>query len=239
MSSRKLEKPLRVFMRIDEGEKDPVKIQQAKAKGEEKWVAELAEVNNSYKGLMVKVQLYRDLYKGAKSRQSLIGSPARGSSTMADQPSTIVFPENRLKPLEVPKFDGDPRKFIEFKELFENLIHNNCDLGNVQKMHRLKEALVGDAAETARAFRLQDQAYPEAWAYLCLWYENKRGIIGSYLKDLFNIQKIRDRSGIRKLVMDFDAIIHSLNSCDVNADQWSVLLSYHLRSRLDDQTKLD
>lgn len=38
--------------------------------------------------------------------------------------------------------------------------------------------------------------------------------------------------------MDFDAIILSLILCDVNADQLSVLLTYYLRSTLD-QIKLD
>lgn len=38
--------------------------------------------------------------------------------------------------------------------------------------------------------------------------------------------------------MDFDTIIRSSISCNVNAAQWSVLL-YHLRSKLDDQTKLE
>lgn len=89
-----------------------------------------------------------------------------------------------LKPLELLKFDSDPHKFMEFKELFENLIHNNQDLANVQKMHCL---LIGDAAETSHAFHLQDKAYPEAWSYLCLWYQNKCGIISSYLRGLFEI----------------------------------------------------
>ncbi len=223
---------------LDEGETDTKRIAEATKKAEDQWVSDSSEVSNIHKEWVVKVQVYRDTYEGTKTRSSLVGGLGHGNSTFAETP-TVIVAEHRLKPLEVPKFDGDPRKFLEFKELFENLIHNNLELSNVQKMHRLKEALIGDAAETARAFQLQEKAYPEAWAYLCLWYENKRGMIGSYLKDLFSIQRIRDRTSIRKLVMDFDAIIRSLISCDVNADQWSVLLSYHLRSKLDDQTRLD
>ncbi len=162
--------------------------------------------------------------------QFIVGGLVRGNSTFAET-LTIVITEHQLNPLEVPKFDGDTRKFLEIKELFENLIHNNLDLFNMQKAHRLKEAF-GDTAETARAFRLQEKAYLEAWLYLCLWYEMKHGMIGSYLKDLLSIQCICDRTSIQKLEIDFNAIIRSLILCDANADQWSVLL-------FDSQTRLD
>lgn len=122
----------------------------------------MSEVSNIYKDWSAKVRAYQKTSYGAKSRGSLIpGSPGRKHSTILEG-SSVVIAEHRLKPLELPKFDGDPRKFMEFKELFENLIHNNHDLANVYKMHCLKEALVGGAAETARAFHLQDKAYPEA-----------------------------------------------------------------------------
>lgn len=142
---------------IDKNETDTQKISEATKKVEDQCVDALTEVNS---------------LEDARPHQSLVsvGSPACGNSTFVDT-STIIVSEHRLKPLEVPKFVGNPRRFIEFKELFENLIHNNGELANVQKMHRLKEALNGDAAETARAFRLQERAYPKAWAYLRLWYE--------------------------------------------------------------------
>lgn len=76
-------------------------------------------------------------------------------------------------------------------------------------------------------------------AWVKKWYENKRGIISSYLNDLFRIQPIKERTGIRKLVMDFDLIIWGLISCGVNAESWSVLLSYYLQSKLDSQTQMD
>lgn len=54
------------------------------------------------------------------------------------------------------KIDGDEQKFMEFCELFENMVHK---LNKVQKIHRLKQALPGDAAKIICHYKLQESAY--------------------------------------------------------------------------------
>lgn len=49
--------------------------------------------------------------------------------------------ELKLKPIKIPKFYGDPRKFTELFQLFKNLVYQNHDLSSEQKMYQLKQAL--------------------------------------------------------------------------------------------------
>lgn len=143
-----------------EGE-DEKTIQANQAKLDEKWVNEMREPATTFKDAYVKGKAYIEKYNGTQSRGSLLSSSFAHSTSIGWSPTALLEPN--LKPLQVPKFNGDPKTCVDFSELFENLIHNNSELTNVQKMHRLKEALVGEAADCIRSFKLQDSAYQEAW----------------------------------------------------------------------------
>jgi len=83
----------------------------------------------------------------------------------------------KLEHIQVPTFDGDILKFQNFKSLFENLIHNNAALSNVQKLYYLKQALISSAGKLVRNFELSKDSYTEAWEFVLARYGNKRATI--------------------------------------------------------------
>lgn len=104
----------------------------------------------------------------------------------------------KLPNIEVSRFNGNIRDFVEFKNLLENLIHTNEAITNVQKLYYLKRFLSNKAAELIKDFSMIKAAYSEAWKALCERYDNKRQIIRTYLSDLFALQKLKSEIGMRK-----------------------------------------
>lgn len=130
--------------------------------------------------------------------------------------------------------------FGNFRALFENLIHNNHDLKNVQKLYYLKQALVGPAEDLIRDFELNDQAYPEAWAYLINRYDNKRAIVRLLFRKLRDLEQLKSESSIRSLIDKADVIIRGLKTAgeEVN-DTFSRYIAFHVSSKLDAVTAKD
>lgn len=80
----------------------------------------------------------------------------------------------RLPELKIPIFSGNFSKWLEFKEMFSSLVHNNEHIQKVHKFHYLTSYLDGEAAEVISNFDICADNYDEAWALLCERYDNKR-----------------------------------------------------------------
>lgn len=69
--------------------------------------------------------------EGQTKRDSLNNS----INTMSEaQPVAVKLPR-----INVPTFNGDLRKFLDFRALYENLVHNDDNIPSVRKMHYLME----------------------------------------------------------------------------------------------------
>lgn len=53
----------------------------------------------------------------------------------------------KLPTIELPKFNGNFDKWLEFKDTFESLIHSNARLDAIQKYHYLRASLEGSATQ--------------------------------------------------------------------------------------------
>ncbi|KAK9688527.1 Protein of unknown function (DUF1759) [Popillia japonica] len=53
----------------------------------------------------------------------------------------------KLPTISLPKFKGDIENWIEFREIFNDLIHENSSIKEIQKLHYLKASLTGEASD--------------------------------------------------------------------------------------------
>jgi hypothetical protein len=66
--------------------------------------------------------------------------------------------------IPVPRFDGEPSNFFDFKNLFIRVVHENRDLFPVQKLWYLKDCLKeGSAKSLLKDFELSDAHSPFCW----------------------------------------------------------------------------
>lgn len=144
----------------------------------------------------------------------------------------------KLPQIQISKFDGAYFRWLEFRDTFESLIHNNNRISPIHKFHYLVSYLEGDAARIISNLEVSSANYLEAWKIICERYNNKRSLINHHLKSLFSIQPLvreSDRS-LRFLVDHVTKNLRALASLDQPTDKWDVLLIYMLSSKLDNQT---
>jgi len=94
--------------------------------------------------------------------------------------------EITLPPITIPKFGGDYKEWMPFKDIFTTLIHENERLSKVQKLHYLKLNLYGEAETLLKQYTVTEANYEAAWQILQDRYCNKRILIKTQLKNLFS-----------------------------------------------------
>lgn len=87
------------------------------------------------------------------------GTPRSNSTEIA-----TVIKKRRIKLPEapLPKFDGRYENWLSFKNAFNNMIGMQSDLSDVDKLHYLKAALVGDAANKTNILAIEGVNYTQA-----------------------------------------------------------------------------
>ena len=95
-----------------------------------------------------------------------------------------------LKPLKVPTFDGDKRKFEDFWALFTSLVDESTEPVNL-KMARLRQCLTGNALEAIRGLGVPVHEYEEAKEILKTKYGGTRRLLRAYLDQLEQVPPIR------------------------------------------------
>ena len=95
-----------------------------------------------------------------------------------------------LKPLKVPTFDGDKRKFEDFLALFTSLVDESTEPVNL-KMARLRHCLTGNALEAIRGLGVPVHEYEEAKEILKTKYGGTRRLLRAYLDQLEQAPPIR------------------------------------------------
>ncbi len=161
-------------------------------------------------------------------------------STSSNAAANAAQPDIRLPKIEIPEFDGDPRKFMKFKTMFQNMIHEEPRITNVRKLIYLQRALTGKAEEFLRDVDITDGSnYANVWREFLARFENKRVIARTHFTDLFAIKQIKDESGLRRLLDEVTSSLRGLKACGENPDQWGSILCHLVLTKLDDITKRD
>lgn len=62
----------------------------------------------------------------------------------------------------LPTFDGKFKGWLLFKNTFRNMIDSQMDLSNIDKLHYLKSALIGEAASKIKIFIIDGINYSNA-----------------------------------------------------------------------------
>lgn len=68
----------------------------------------------------------------------------------------------KLPTAPLPTFDGNFSNWLSFKNAFKDLIDSQDDLSDIDKLHYLRSALVGDAASTVKVFAVDGSSYARA-----------------------------------------------------------------------------
>lgn len=196
--------------------------------------AERDEFENKYYGIIARA---KSLIENKKEMQ--LDNTSEGSVATKNSEIWERFEGVNTNNVRLPKFGGFYENWLEFRDTFTSIIHNNRNLSNIQKLHYLRSSLHGQAAEIIKALEVCDTNYQVAWKLLCERYDNKKILVNNHVKALFNLPTIKNETAIelRKLCDDLTKHILSLDVLQQPIKEWSALMIYLVTTKLDNQTK--
>ncbi|XP_047546049.1 uncharacterized protein LOC125077958 [Vanessa atalanta] len=144
----------------------------------------------------------------------------------------------RLPLINIAKFDGSHLKWMEFRDTFKSLVHENSRISPVNKFHYLLSYLEGEPARTVANLEVSSNNYAEAWSLLLQRYDNKRLLIDHHLSSLFNITALQKESekSLRFLVDHVTKNLRALSNLGQATEHWDVIVIHLVSSKLDSNT---
>lgn len=99
----------------------------------------------------------------------------------------------------------------------------------------MQSSLKGEAAQIISSLSATDDNYKIAWDLLNERYQNKKAIIHSHLKSIFDLPNVPKESHacLRKFLDSFQIHFRSLKNLGESVDQWNTILVYLLNTKLD------
>ncbi|XP_059055493.1 uncharacterized protein LOC131849430 [Achroia grisella] len=120
----------------------------------------------------------------------------------------------RLPTIQLPRFSGSYDDYLEFRDTFTSLIHNNDEIDEVNKFHYLRASLEGSAAVVIQSVEFSSSNYAVAWKLLCDRFDNKRLLIQNHVSSLFNVEAITKESSanLKRLIDQVNKNLRALES---------------------------
>lgn len=147
----------------------------------------------------------------------------------------------RLPKINLPQFDGNYQCWLEFRDTFTSLIHDNSDINDINKFHYLRASLQGNAALIIKNIDFKGEHYKHAWDLLCERYNNNRILVNNHIQALFDIEIISKETsvGIRNLVDVINKNVRALTTLKQPTQYWDTLLIFIACKKLDLTTSRD
>lgn len=185
----------------------------------------VADPNDAHIDEFVNIQ---DRFYNVASKIEEILNPANTSSTVnssietrsdnAENAAVVKTWRIKLPEAPLPTFDGKVEMWLSFKNAFRNMIGSRTDLSDIDKLHYLKSALTGEAANKTRIFEVDGIHYTKAWELLERSYEVKRILISRHLSLITNMTVLEKETSsvLSKLADDTQQHVASLNALGVS-----------------------
>lgn len=195
---------------------------------------ERLEFENTYCELVGQIRLICNKYLEAQNSQK-DGSVCSNTSVQSNQISSSV----KLSPITIPSFDGNYTNWLDFKESFKSLVGENKFISEVEKLIHLRSSLGQEPLELIKSLELSAQNYKKAWDLILDRYENKKIIIHSHLRAIFEYPQISSESykGLRQLFDNTNKHLHALKSMGEKIEEWDRVMIYVISNKFDSTTK--
>ena len=140
---------------------------------------------------------FETLYFKALSRaQQLLSKSNKENDSVCDKSTRGSGYKHNIKLpiIQLPKFNGVYTNWLEFRDTFTSLIHNNDEIDEINKFHYLRASLEGSAAVVVQSIEFSASNYDVAWNLICDRFNNKRLLVQNHLSALCNIDIITKES---------------------------------------------
>lgn len=142
-----------------------------------------------------------------------VGDTTFSSTHVPSQPSPSSQ-HPHLPTLQLSKFDGTPKNWLEFYNMFCSLVHDKPELSPKSKFQYLKSCLTGNAARLIQSLEVTADNYEHALDLLKNRFDNKKQLFQSHLLEIFEIQKVNKPSvfSLQLFIDNVNASMRALES---------------------------
>ena len=160
-----------------------------------------------------------------------------GSSTSVIQSENSIR-VHELPRMEIPSFSGEFSDWLEFKDLFSEIVIKE-KISEAEKLKHLKMHVKGEAADLLRSVQASEGNFAEAWKQLCDYYTDKRRLVTMYVEAILDqpVIKSNSLSDLKKLINGVNFSINSLKQLGRNPQNWDDLLVIIIIRKFDLETR--
>ncbi|XP_037877095.1 uncharacterized protein LOC119630738 isoform X2 [Bombyx mori] len=144
----------------------------------------------------------------------------------------------KLPTINLPSFDGNYLKWLEFRDTFRSMVNENESIPKINKFHYLRSVLEGSAAVVIKSIEFSSENYDVAWDLLCQRYDNTRLLVNNHLRALFSFQPIAREShqSLRYMIDYFTKHLRALGTLKEPTSFWDTLIIFMMTTKLDGAT---
>lgn len=174
------------------------------------------------------IESYYKLHKSGEN-----DSENNSCSSKSPKPFNIKLPT-----IDLPQFDGNSLKWLEFRDTFNSLVNENDYIPEINKFHYLRSSLKDGASVVIKSISFSAENYKVAWEMICSRYDNTRLLVNNHLKSLFSFQPLTKEShqSLRYMIDYFTKNIRSLSVLNEPTDSWDTLIIFMMTNKLDAAT---
>nr|CAI5839513.1 unnamed protein product [Callosobruchus analis] len=189
--------------------------------------------NNYYSVIAAAKKLLKDNEPAQPCDRSSSGSQSNQVSSH-DHPLQGV----KLPTINLPTFDGNLQNWLEFRDIYESLIHKNESISNIQKFHYMRASLSHEPAQLIKGIEFSLNNYELAWDLLVQRYNNDKMLIQNHIKNIFNLEPMAKESSknIRNLLDCLTKNMRALGQLQLPVQQWDIPIVYLISTKLDNAT---
>lgn len=145
--------------------------------------------------------------------------------------------EMKLSPIDIPKFSGAYEEWSAFHDIYIAMVHNNPRIDDIQRFFHLRSCLKGEAAQVIMYIETTAANYNIAWNSVEARYNNKKVLVQSHTKELFDIPAINEEAvQLRKLIDQLNGHMSALETLGEKPKEWGSILLHLIATKLDSST---
>ena len=153
-------------------------------------------------------EFYTDEYgKFLEVNSQLVPSP----SPIANVPQDNHINIHELSRIEVPNFSGNFYDWLEFKDLFTEIVIKE-KISESEKLRHLKTHVKGEAADILRSVQASQGNFQEAWKLLDDYYSDKKRLEAMFIESILDQPSLKSSSlcQLKKLIAGVKFSLNSL-----------------------------
>ena len=173
-------------------------------------------------------EFYYDEIAKLMSAKHAKSPPAARSQHEQSFSTPIIAHENQLPKIPLPKFSGDAKDWISFRDVFNDIVKSNYS--DSSKLSYFKDSLKNEPFYLIKNLTFTEGNFEEqVWKKLLDQYDKNCKIIYAHLNTLLNLKPTTSESSklIRKLINEVTDSTDSLKGLKVQVEHWDCIM-YHL-----------